>query len=336
MNKKTIGLDLGSANVRIWTRENGIVLNEPCVISVDKESGKVVNAGSEAKKLLGKTASRGSTTLCPLKNGVIAEVDETVKLIYTFLKDINLQNPFSRPSVLVGIPDCATAVERGAVMDAVYRAGAKSGGVYVVREPIAGAIGAGLPIDKPRGSMVVDIGSGTTEAVILSLDGMVVSNSIAIASSNFDAAIAEYMHSKFNIDIGLTTAEAIKINLGAVTPVAERREGTLTGLNIKEKRPQKVSIDSVMISDALREQSMAIIKLIKQTLRSAPPEICGDIFDSGITVTGGGSLIGGLQQLLSNQLGLKINIAKSPENCVIHGIGRIIENGLEQYVEYDA
>jgi len=336
MNKKTIGLDLGTANVRIWTKEDGIVLSEPCVISIDKESGKVEKTGTEAKKLLGKSSNYGNETISPLRNGVIAEMDETVKLIYTFLKQVNLQNPFSRPSVLVSIPDCATAVERDLIMDAVYRAGAKSGGVYAVKAPIAGAIGAGLPIDKPRGSMVVDIGHGITEAVIISLDGMVVSNSTHIASSNFDAAIAEYMHSKFDIDIGLTTAEAIKKNLGAVTPVAERRDGTLTGLNVKEKRPQKVAIDSIMISDALREHSMAIIKLIKSTLRSAPPEICGDIFDSGITLIGGGSMIGGMQQLLSTQLGLKINVLKSPENCVINGIGRIIENGLDQYIEYDS
>lgn len=336
MNKKTIGLDLGSSNVRIWTKENGIILREPCVISVNKESGKVEKIGSEAKKLLGKSSSFGTETLCPMRNGVIAEVDETVKLIYTFLKEVNLQNPFSRPSVLVGIPDCATAVERGAVMDAVYRAGAKSGGVYVVREPVAAAIGAGLPIDKPRGSMIVDIGSGTTEAVILSLDGVVVSNSTPIASSNFDMAIAEYMHNKFDIDIGITTAEKIKIDMGAVTPVAERKNGTLTGLNIKKRMPSKVAIDSVMISEALREQSISIIKLIRSTLKTAPPEICGDIFDSGITLVGGGSMIGGMQQFLSNQLGLKINMAKDPKDCVINGIGKIIENGLDKYIEYDA
>ncbi|MBE6670390.1 MAG: rod shape-determining protein [Ruminococcaceae bacterium] len=336
MNKKTIGLDLGTSNVRIWTREDGIILREPCVISIDKESGKVEKIGAEAKKLLGKSSSYGNETLCPMRNGVIAEVDETVKLIYTLLKQANLQNPFSRPSVLVGIPDCATAVERGAVMDAVYRAGAKSGGVYVVREPIAAAIGAGLPIDKPRGSMLVDIGNGTTEAVILSLDGVVVSNSIPIASSNFDLAIVEYMHSKFDIDIGITTAEKIKIDMGAVTPVAERKNGNLTGLNIKKRMPSKVAIDSVMISEALREQSIAIIKLIKATLQMAPPEICGDIFDSGITLTGGGSMIGGMTQLLSTQLGLKINLAKDPLDCVINGMGKIIENGLEQYIEYDA
>lgn len=335
MNKKTIGLDLGSSNVRIWTKEEGIILREPCVISVNKESGKVEKIGSEAKKLLGKSSSFGTETLCPMRNGVIAEVDETVKLIYTLLKEVNLQNPFSRPSVLVGIPDCATAVERGAVTDAVYRAGAKSGGVYVVREPVAAAIGAGLPIDKPRGSMIVDIGSGTTEAVILSLDGVVVSNSIPIASSNFDMAIAEYMHNKFDIDIGITTAEKIKVDMGAVTPVAERKNGTLTGLNIKKRMPSKVAIDSVMISEALREQSISIIKLIRSTLKTAPPEICGDIFDSGITLVGGGSMIGGMQQFLSNQLGLKINMAKNPQDCVINGIGRIIENGLDKYIEYD-
>lgn len=335
MNKKTIGLDLGTSNVRIWTKEDGIILSEPCVISVDRDTGKVEKVGSEAKKLLGKS-SFTNETICPMRSGVIAEVDETVKLLYSFLKQVNLQNPFSRPSVLVGIPDSATAVERGAVMDAVYRAGAKSGGVYVVREPVAAAIGAGIPIDKPRGRMIVDIGSGTTEAVILSLDGVVVSNSTDVASSSFDQAIIQYMHDKFDIDIGVTMAETIKIDMGAVTPVAERKNGTLTGLNIKKRMPSKVAIDSVMISEALREQSIAIMKMIKQTLENTPPEICGDIYDNGITLTGAGSLIGGMPQFLSSQLGLKINIAKDPQNCVINGIGKIIENGFEKYIEYDA
>ena len=221
-------------------------------------------------------------------------------------------------------------------MDAVYRAGAKSGGVYVVREPIAGAIGAGIPIDKPRGNMIVDIGNGTTEAVILSLDGVVVSNSTDIASSSFDQAITQYMHDKFDIDIGITMAEKIKMDMGAVTPVAERKNGTLTGLNIKKRMPSKVAIDSIMISEALREHSIAIMKMIKQTLENTPPEICGDIYDNGITLIGGGCLIGGMAQFLSNQLGLKLNIAKDPQNCVINGIGKIIEDGLDKYIEYDS
>ncbi len=336
MNKKTIGLDLGSSYIRIWTKENGIILREPSVVSIDKATGKVEKVGFEAKKLLGKTGYGNINTVCPMRDGVIAGVDETVKLLYTLLKQINMQNPFSRPSVLVGIPDYATAVERGAVMDAVYRAGARSGGVMLVREPVAAALGAGLSIEKPRGCMIVDMGSGTTESVIMSLDGTVVSRTSTVASSQLDAAIMRYMHDKYDIDIGVTTAEAIKINMGSVTPTAEQKSGTLTGLNIKKRMPTKISINSNMISDAIREQSISIVRLIKSTLEVAPPEICADILDNGITLTGGGALIGGMVQLLQNNIGVPIRIAKEPQDAVIRGIARIIDENLEHYVEYDA
>ncbi len=336
MNKKTIGLDLGSSFIRIWTRENGIVLREPSVVSIDKITGKVEKVGFEAKKLLGKTGYGNINTVCPMRDGVIAGVDETVKLLYTLLKQINLQSPFSRPSVLVGIPEYATAVERGAVMDAVYRAGARSGGVALVREPIAAALGAGLAIDKPRGCMLVDVGSGTTESVIISLDGTVVSRTSTVASGQFDSAIMRYMHDRYDIDIGVTTAEAIKINMGSVVPTAEQKSGTLNGLNIKKRMPTKITINSNMISEAIREQSIAIVRLIKATLEVAPPEICADILDNGITLTGGGSLIGGMIQMLQTNIGVPIKIAKDPQDAVIRGIARIIEEDLDKYIEYDA
>ncbi len=336
MNKKTIGLDLGSSYIRVWTKENGIVLREPSVVSIDKTTGKVEKVGFEAKKLLGKTGYGNINTVCPMRDGVIAGVDETVKLLYTLLRQINLQNPFSHPSVLVAIPDYATAVERGAVMDAVYRAGARSGGVSIVREPVASAIGAGLRIDKPRGCMIVDVGSGTTEALIMSLDGTVVSRSSTVASGQFDNAIIRYMHDRYDIDIGVTTAEAIKINMGSVIPTAEQKSGTLTGLNIKKRMPTKITINSNMISDAIREQSIAIVRLVKSALEVAPPEICADILDSGITLTGGGSLIGGMAQLLRSNIGVPVRIAKDPQDAVINGIARIIDEDLEQYIEYEA
>lgn len=335
MNKKTIGLDLGSSYIRVWTKENGIVLREPSVVSLDKLTGKVEKVGFEAKKILGKTGEGNVNTVCPMRDGVIAGVDETVKLLYTLFKQINLQNPFSRPSVLVAIPDYATAVERGAVMDAVYRAGACSGGVALVREPIAAALGASLQIDKPRGNMVVDVGSGTTEAVIMSLDGRVVSNTSTVASGQFDTAIIRYMHDRYDIDIGVTTAEAIKINMGSVVPTAEQKSGTLTGLNIKKRMPTKISINSNMISDAIREQSIAIVRLVKSTLEVAPPEICADILDNGITLTGGGSLIGGMVQMLQSNIGVPIKIAKDPQDAVINGLARIIDENLEKYIEYE-
>ncbi len=328
-----IGLDLGSSNIRVWTSEGGIIYNEPSVVSFDRVSGGVDKIGHEAKKLLGKTENGSTLTVCPLREGVIAGVDETIKLIYTVFRELGMQNPFSRPSVLVGVPNYATAVERSAVAEAVYRAGARAGGVFLVREPFAAALGANLSISRPRGNMVVDIGSGTTEVMIISMDGAVVAESSSIASGQFDEAIRRYMYDRFDIDIGITTAEEIKISMGSVCPTADGRSGSLTGLNVRTRRPSKISIHSNMISDAIREQSIAIVKLVKTAIKSAPPEICADILDNGITVTGGGALIGGMTQLLRNQLSVPIHIAKNPAECVINGIGRIIQEDLEQYIE---
>lgn len=328
-----IGLDLGSSNIRVWTPDGGIIYNEPSVVSFDRVNGGVDKIGYEAKKLLGKTENGSTLTVCPLREGVIAGVEETIKLIYTVLRELGLQNPFSRPSVLVGVPNYATAVERSAVAEAIYRAGARAGGVFLVREPYAAALGANLSISRPRGNMVVDIGSGTTEAMIISMDGVVVAESSSVASGQFDEAIRRYMYDRFDIDIGITTAEEIKINMGSVCPTADGKSGSLTGLNVRTRRPSKISIHSNMISDAIREHSKAIVNLLKTAIKEAPPEICADILDNGITVTGGGALIGGMAQLLHNQLSVPIHIAKNPSECVINGIGKIIQEDLEQYIE---
>ena len=328
-----IGLDLGSSNIRVWTSDGGIIYNEPSVVSYERIGGGQDKIGYEAKKLLGKTENGNTITVSPLREGVIAGVEETIRLIYSVFRETGIQNPFARPSVLVGVPNYATAVERSAVAEAVYRAGARAGGVYLVREPYAAALGAGLNISRPRGNMIVDIGSGTTEVMIISMDGVVVAESSPIASGQFDEAIRHYMYDRFDIDIGITTAEEIKISMGSVCPTADVRSGSLTGLNVRTRRPTKISVHSNMISDAIREQSIAIVKLIKSAIKIAPPEICADILDNGITVTGGGALIGGTAQLLRNQLSVPIKIAKNPAECVINGIGRIINEDLEQYIE---
>ena len=337
MNKKTIGLDLGTSIVRIWTKENGIILRQPTVVSLNKTTGYVEKVGFEAKKIIGKTGGELSNvnTFCPVNDGVIAGVDETIKMLYTFFKDAGLQSVFSRPSIIVGVSDFATSVERGAVIDALFRAGAKSGGVALVREPVAAALGVGLPIDIPRGNMIVDIGSGTTQAAIFCFDRVVVSRSTNVGSRKFDEAIMSYMSSRYNINIGVNAAEATKIRIGSVIPTFNQKSEIIMGFNRIQKRPDKITVNSNIIAEALSDHSKAIIKLIKDVLMEAPPEICADIYDNGIVLTGGGSLIDGMAKMLASHLGITIKMSKAPQDDVINGIGRIITENLEQYIEYD-
>ncbi len=335
MNKNIIALDFGSSDIRIWTKENGLVFYEPSVVSIDNSTGKVDKYGEEAKKLVGKTAGGNTRTVFPIRNGVIAEVDEATKMLYAIFKKLNILKVFSRPSVLVSVPESATSVEKGAIIDAVYRAGAKNGGVMLVHSPVAAALGAGIDIEKPRGNMIVDIGCEKTEAVIFSLGGKVVSKKTNIASRDFDEAIVSYMRRCFNVDIGTATAEKLKKAIGSIIPSPERRERTLKGIDANTTTPITVSVNSNMISDAIREQSQVLIRLLKDTMYQASDEINGDIGYNGITLVGGGSLIGGMTQMIRTNFGVPVRIAENPEFAVIKGLARIIEEDLVKYIEIE-
>lgn len=337
MKQKIIGLDLGTSVVRIWTKENGIILKQPTVVSLNKTTGYVEKVGFDAKKIIGKTGGALSnlTTYCPVNEGVISGVDETIKMLYTYFKITGLQSIFSRPSVIVGVPDYASSVERGAVIDALFRAGAKSGGVVLVREPVAAALGVGMPIDIPRGNMIVDIGCGTTQAAIFCFDRVVVSESMSIGSKKFDEAIMAYMSEHYNINLGINAAEGTKIRIGSVIPTFNQKSEIITGFNRVQKRPDKITVNSNIIAEALSEQSKAIIGLVKSVLSKAPAEICADIYDKGIILTGGGALINGMASMITSHVNVPVKVSKSAQDDVINGIGRIITENLDQYIEYE-
>ena len=336
MGNKIIGLDLGTSIVRIWTKEKGIILRQPTVISLNKNTSGVEKVGFEAKKLIGKTGGEFSNTetFNPISGGVIVGFDETVKMLYSFFKQVGLNSVFSRPSVVVGISDLATPVDYGSVFNALFAAGAKSGGIAFVKQPVAAAIGLGIPVDIPRGSMIVDIGGGTTQVAVFCYDRIVSSRAIDTGSRKFDEAIIHYMRKHHNIQIGMNAAEATKIKIGSVIPTYNQKDHIIMGFNTVRKRPDKITVNSNVIAEAISEHSKAILNLIKGVLMELPPEICSDIYTNGIILTGGGSLIYGMANMLSSNLGVNIKISSTPQDDVIKGIGRIITEKLDQYMEF--
>ncbi len=323
---KHIGIDLGTANTLVCVRGKGIVLREPSVVAVDSRASKVLAAGGEAKLMLGKTPG-AITAFRPLKDGVIADFDVTATMLHHFFKKVAGNTLFSRPKVIVCIPYGVTGVERRAVEDATLEAGAKS--VALIEEPIAAAIGAGLRVGDARGSMIVDIGGGTTEVAVISLGGIVLSNSLRIAGDGLDAAIVAYIKRKYNILIGDVTAELLKKNIGSVHPSTDTGTMEIRGRNLLSGLPAIIQITSSEIREAMSEQISHIIDCIRTTLEKTPPELSSDIFDSGIALSGGGALLSGIDTLLSQVTGIRTTIAKRPLDCVAVGIGRVIESSGE-------
>ncbi len=328
---KSIGIDLGTANTIIYVKGRGIVLREPSVVAVEAKSRRVVSVGSEAKLMLGKTPG-SIVAMRPLKDGVIAEFDVTAQMLHHYFKKVSGNTLFSRPRVVICIPYGVTEVEKRAVEDVTLEAGAQS--VALIEEPIAAAIGSGLRVDDARGSMIVDIGGGTTEVAVLSLGGIVLSNSLRIAGDELDEAITSYIKRKYNILIGETTAELLKKRIGSVHPATDHGAMEIRGRNLLSGLPAIVTVTSAEIREAMMDEVLHIVESIRNTLENTPPELASDIYDTGIMLSGGGALLSGLDLLISRVTGIRTVIAKSPIDSVAHGIGRVIENDSGGIVHY--
>ncbi len=316
-----IGIDLGTSNTVVFVKNKGIVLNEASVIVVDDKEN-VVAVGNEAKGMIGRTPGK-IRAIRPLREGVIADFNVTQKMIQHFIRKVLSNSFFASPRVVVGVPYQITEVEKRAVYDATMQAGAKE--VYLIEEPMAAAIGAGLPVIEAYGSMVVDIGGGTTEIAIISLGGIVSARSIRIGGDEFDQSILMYIKKKYNVIIGENTAEKIKISIGnAIVPHPELMV-TVTGRNLVTGVPNDIELSSRDINAALKEPIGKIIDGVKATLEAAPPELAADVFVSGIVLTGGGALISGLAELISRETGIPVRIADDPLDCVVKGAAEVVE-----------
>ena len=320
---KSIGIDLGTANTLVYAKGKGIVLREPSVVAVEAKTRKVVAVGSEAKLMLGKTPG-SIIAMRPLQNGVIAEFDITAAMLRHYFKKISGSTIFSRPKVIICIPYGVTEVEKRAVEDVTLEAGAQS--VALIEEPMAAAVGSGLRVEDARGSMIIDIGGGTTEVAVLSLGGIVMSNSMRIAGDGLDAAIVAYIKRKYNILIGETTAELLKKRIGSVHPDTDRGVMEVRGRNLLSGLPAIVTITSAEVREAMMEDVQHIVEAIRSTLESTPPELASDIYDTGIMLSGGSSLLCGLDLLISRVTGIRTVVAKNPIDSVVVGIGRVIES----------
>ncbi|MBP0978577.1 MAG: rod shape-determining protein [Oscillospiraceae bacterium] len=323
MFTKDIGIDLGTANTLIYMKGKGIIIREPSVVAVNTKDESASYVGKEAKEIIGKTPG-SIVAVRPLKNGVIADFDITTTMLAQFIKKALKGKPFSKARVTVCIPSGVTPVERRAVKDAAELAGAKK--VYIIEEPMAAAIGAGLPVSEPVGNMIVDIGGGTSEVAVISMGGIVTSRSIRIAGDELDNAIVGYIRRKFNMLIGERTAEEIKLKIGSAYAGDAVEKMTIRGRNLINGLPENITVTSDDIREALSDPLSKIIDAVKVTLEKTPPELAADIIEQGITLCGGGALLKGLDTLINSETGMPVYIAEYPLDCVAEGTGRVIEN----------
>ncbi len=322
MFSKEIGIDLGTANTLVYIRNKGIVMREPSVVAVDVRTDTVLAVGTDAKDMIGRTPG-SIIAVRPLKDGVIADFDITATMLNRFIRKVVKTSPFSRPRIIVCIPSGCTEVERRAVEDAVREAGAKQ--VELIEEPMAAAIGAGLPVSEPSGSMVVDIGGGTSEVAIISLDDIVTACSVRVAGDKFDESIIQYVKKTYNLLIGERTAEEIKIQIGSAYPYENESSMQIKGRNLMDGLPKDVVISASEVRDALADPLSVIIEAIKTTLEQSPPELSADIIDNGIMLTGGGALLRGLELLVAQETGMPVHVAERPLDCVVDGTGLRLE-----------
>lgn len=321
-NSSDLGIDLGTCNTIIFTRNKGIVLDQPSVVAVELGTKKVVAVGADAKRMLDKTPGH-IRAIRPLRDGVIADLESTEKMIRHFISLVLPRYRFIKPRMVVGIPSCTTEVERRAVEECAHKAGARE--VIVIEESLAAAIGADIPIGEPAGHMICDIGGGTTEISVISLGGMVVTNAIRLGGDEFDEAIIKYVRSVNNLIIGQQMAEHLKIAIGNAVPDKNIEEVEVKGTNAATGLPQRFKIGSDQIREALRDPIREIIDNIKSTLGQTPPELAADIVERGIVMTGGGSLLKGLDKLVAQETGVPVFIAERPLDCVALGCGKYFE-----------
>ena len=323
MFNKDIGIDLGTANVLIYIKGEGIVLNEPSVVAIDSDTKKPLAVGSEAREMLGRTPGRVKA-IKPMKDGVIADFETTEIMLNHFIKKVNGKSFFSRPRILICCPSNITQVEKNAIKEAAERTGARK--VFLEEEPKVAAIGAGMDISKPSGNMVIDIGGGTTDIAILSLGGIVESASIRIAGNAFDNDIVKYIKDKYKLLVGERTSEEIKINIGTVYPGNKDEKMEVRGRDLVTGLPHTITLTSEEVEEALRESVYTIIHAAKNILEQTPPELSADIIDRGIVLTGGGSLVDGFNKILSQELKVPVFTAESPLTCVAEGTGILLDN----------
>ena len=320
---RDLAVDLGTANTLVYVRGRGIVLNEPSVVALNTNSGQVVAVGVEAKRMIGRTPGN-IVAVRPLKDGVIADFDVTERMLRYFIQKVHRRTRMAKPRIVVAVPSGITGVEQSAVKEAGHQAGARK--VYIIEEPMAAAIGAGLPVNEPTGNMVVDIGGGTTEVAVISLGGIVTSQSIRIGGDELDQAIITFGKKEHSMMLGERTAEEIKLALGSAYPSKEEPNAEIRGRDLVSGLPKTVLISADDVRKAIDEPLCLIIDAVKSTLDKCPPELAGDVMDRGIALTGGGALLRGLDQRIREETGMPVHIADSPLESVVLGTGKCVED----------
>jgi rod shape-determining protein MreB len=320
---RDMAVDLGTANTLVYVRGRGIVLNEPSVVALNTNNGQVVAVGVEAKRMIGRTPGN-IVAVRPLKDGVIADFDVTERMLRYFIQKVHKRTRMAKPRIVVAVPSGITGVEQSAVKEAGHQAGARK--VYIIEEPMAAAIGAGLPVNEPTGNMVVDIGGGTSEVAVISLGGIVTSQSIRIGGDELDQAIITFGKKEYSLMLGERTAEEIKLALGSAFPAKEEPHAEIRGRDLVSGLPKTVLISAAEIRRAIDEPISLIIDAVKSTLDKCPPELAGDVMDRGIALTGGGALLRGLDQRIREETGMPVHIADSPLDSVVLGTGKCVED----------
>lgn len=320
---KDMGIDLGTANTLVYIKGKGIVIKEPSVVAIHKETKEVLAVGEEAKKMIGRTPGH-IVAIRPLSDGVIADFDVTQSMLKYFIKKAYPRKSIMQPRVVVCVPSGVTEVEKRAVEEATVQGGARE--AYLIEEPMAAAIGAGLPVQEPTGSMIVDIGGGTTEVAIISLGGIVTSRSVRIGGDELDTSIVNYIKKEYNLMIGERTAEGVKVEIGSADEKNKERKMNITGRDLVTGLPKTIEINSTEIYEAMREPIYGIVEAIKYTLEKTPPELASDVMELGIMLAGGGGLLDGLDRTIKGETGMPVHIAENPLDCVALGTGQALED----------
>jgi len=319
---RDMAVDLGTANTLVYVRGRGVLLNEPSVVALNSQTHEILAVGHEAKRMLGRTPD-SITAIRPMRDGVIADFESTEQMLRIFIQQVHRRRYFAKPRLVVCVPSGITSVEQRAVKEAGYQAGARR--VYIVEEPMAAAIGAGLPVHEATGNMVVDVGGGTTEVAVISLGGIVTSLSIRTAGDDFDQALVSWFKKEHSLILGERTAEQIKVELGSAFPSPDEPEADIRGRDMVSGLPRTVMVSSAEIRRALEEPLNAVVDAVRTTLDKTPPELAGDIMDRGLVLTGGGALLGGLDERLRHETGMPVHVADDPLHSVAMGAGKCVE-----------
>ena len=327
---RNLAIDIGTANTVIYQSNGGIVLNEPSIVCINTDTGEILSVGHEARKMVGRTPAH-IVSIKPLKDGVVADFETAQKMLRMFMAKVGVKRLFTKPIVVVAVPPVVTSVEHRAIKDAAYAAGAKK--VYIMEEPMAAAIGAGLPIQEPIGSMIVDIGGGTTDVAVISLGGIVTSRSVRVGGDAFDAAIVNYIKSAYNLMIGERTAEEVKMAIGSAAKLSGESAARIRGRDLVSGLPKDLMVSPEEIRSAIEDQLLKIISAIKATLDETPPDLVADLSRTGIVLAGGGALLKGLCERLTKETGMPVRVAEDPLYSVVNGAGKCVENiGLLQQI----